>query len=83
MDNQVSTKEFLALLFGKCTDGCITITTLPDAKTEHIPVQQLDKAAELIAAHGRTSLLIGLHSVRFAPHDRAQPDATDNDGSCC
>ena len=53
MDNQVSTKEFLALLFGKCTDGCITITTLPDAKTEHIPVQQLDKAAELIAAHGR------------------------------
>ena len=55
MNNQVSTKEFLVLLFGKCTDGCITITTLPDARTEHIPVQQLDKAAEHIAVHGRTS----------------------------
>ena len=55
MNNQVSTKEFLVLLFGKCTDGCITITTLPDARTEHIPVQQLDKVAEHIAVHGRTS----------------------------
>ena len=55
MNNQVSTKEFLVLLFGKCTDGCITITTLPDARTEHIPVQQLDQVAEHIAVHGRTS----------------------------
>lgn len=41
----ITTKDFLQLLFGKCTEGCITITTLPGSRNEHIPVTELNKAA--------------------------------------
>lgn len=48
----ITTKDFLQMLYGKCTDGCITITTLPDSRNEHIPVTELDKAAERIKVLG-------------------------------
>lgn len=44
----ITTKDFLQMLYGKCTEGRITITTLPDSRNEHIPVTELDKAAEHI-----------------------------------
>ena len=48
----ITTKDFLQQLFGECTEGCITITTLPDSRNEHIPVTELDKAAERIKMLG-------------------------------
>ena len=51
----VTTKDFLQLLFGKCTEGCITITTLPGSRNEHIPVQELDRAAEQIMKYGMSA----------------------------
>lgn len=48
----ITTKDFLQMLYGKCTEGCITITTLPDSRNEHIPVTELDKAAERIKMLG-------------------------------
>ena len=42
----ITTRDFLQMLYGKCTEGCITVTTLPDSRNEHIPVTELDKAAE-------------------------------------
>ena len=48
----ITTKDFLQMLYGKCTEGCITITTLPDSRNEHIPVTELDKAAERIKVLG-------------------------------
>lgn len=44
----ITTRDFLQMLYGKCTEGCITITTLPDSRNEHISVTELDKAAERI-----------------------------------
>lgn len=52
----VTTKDFLQLLFGKCTEGCITITTLPGSRNEHIPVQELDRTAEQIMECGITNV---------------------------
>ena len=43
------------MLYGKCTEGCITITTLPDSRNEHIPVTELDKAAERIKVLGTSA----------------------------
>ena len=40
----ITTKDFLQMMYGKCKDGCITITTLPDSKNEHISVTELNKA---------------------------------------
>lgn len=51
----VTTKNFLQLLFGKCTEGCITITTLPGSRNEHIPVQELDRVAEQIMKFGMSA----------------------------
>lgn len=51
----VTTKDFLQLLFGKCTEGCITITTLPGSRNEHIPVRELDRAAEQIVKYGMSA----------------------------
>ena len=51
----ITTKEFLKMLYGKCTKGCITITTLPDSRNEHIPVTELDKAAERIKVLGTSA----------------------------
>ena len=55
MKNNITTKEFLQMLYGKCTEGCITITTLPDSRNEHIPVTELDKAAERIKVLGASA----------------------------
>ena len=43
------------MLYGKCTEGCITITTLPDSRNEHISVTELDKAAERIKVLGTSA----------------------------
>lgn len=51
----ITTKDFLQMLYGKCTEGCITITTLPDSRNEHIPVTELDKAAERIKVLGTSA----------------------------
>ena len=51
----VTPKDFLQLLFGKCTEGCITITTLPGSRNEHIPVRELDRAAEQIVKYGMSA----------------------------
>ena len=51
----ITTKDFLQMLYGKCTEGCITITTLPDSRNEHIPVTELDKAAERIKELGTSA----------------------------
>ena len=51
----ITTKDFLQMLYGKCTEGCITITTLPDSRNEHIPVTELDKAAERIKVLGASA----------------------------
>lgn len=50
-----TTRDFLKMLYGKCTEGCITITTLPDSRNEHIPVTELDKAAERIKVLGASA----------------------------
>lgn len=50
-----TTRDFLKMLYGKCTEGCITITTLPDSRNEHIPVTELDKAAERIKVLGTSA----------------------------
>ena len=50
-----TTRDFLKMLYGKCTEGCVTITTLPDSRNEHIPVTELDKAAELIKVLGTSA----------------------------
>ena len=46
-------KKYLTDLYRGCKDGCITITTLPDCKNEHIPVEDIDRAAQLIEALGQ------------------------------
>ena len=51
----ITTKDFLQMLYGKCTEGCITITTLPDSRNEHISVTELDKAAERIKVLGTSA----------------------------
>lgn len=51
----ITTRDFLQMLYGKCTEGCITITTLPDSRNEHIPVTELDKAAERIKVLGTSA----------------------------
>ena len=51
----ITTRDFLQTLYGKCTEGCITITTLPDSRNEHIPVTELDKAAERIKVLGTSA----------------------------
>ena len=51
----ITTKDFLQMLYGKCTEGCITIMTLPDSRNEHIPVTELDKAAERIKVFGTSA----------------------------
>ena len=59
----ITTKEFLQMLYGKCTEGCITIMTLPGAVNEHIPVTELDKAAErikVLGAHANTYYCVAL-----------------------
>lgn len=48
----ITNAEFLKMLFGGCTDGFVTVTTLPGPRTEHIPVRELEKAAERITALG-------------------------------
>ena len=48
----ITAKDFLQMLYGKCTEGRITITTLPDSRNEHIPVTELDEAAEHIKVLG-------------------------------
>ena len=51
----ITTRDFLQMLCGKCTEGCITITTLPDSRNEHISVTELDKAAERIKVLGTSA----------------------------
>lgn len=51
----ITTRDFLQMLYGKCTEGCITITTLPDSRNEHISVTELDKAAERIKVLGTSA----------------------------
>lgn len=51
----ITTRYFLQMLYGKCTEGCITVTTLPDSRNEHIPVTELDKAAERIKVLGTSA----------------------------
>ena len=51
----ITTRDFLQMLYGKCTEGCITITTPPDSRNEHIPVTELDKAAERIKVLGTSA----------------------------
>ena len=46
-------KEFLSQLYQGCSDGCITITTLPDRRNIHLPVTEIDKAADLIQTLGQ------------------------------
>lgn len=63
----ITTKEFLQMLYGKCTEGCITITTLPGAVNEHIPVTEPDKVAECIKVLGtHANPITVLHCVRRA-----------------
>jgi hypothetical protein len=51
----ITTRDFLQMLCGKCAEGCITITTLPDSRNEHISVTELDKAAERIKVLGTSA----------------------------
>ena len=51
----ITTKDFLQMLYGKCKEGCITITTLPGAVNEHIPITELNKAAERIKMLGTSA----------------------------
>lgn len=55
MEKKITTIEFLKMLFGGCKEGCITLTTLPGARTEHIPVSQLDTAADRITTLGASA----------------------------
>ena len=66
----ITTRDFLQMLYGKCTEGCITITTLPDSRNEHISVTELDKAAERIKVLGTPvpTPIIALHCVRKGCH---------------
>ncbi len=73
MKNNITTKEFLQLMYGKCVDGCITITTLPDSRNEHIPVTELERAAERIKELGtrtNTYYCVALRQEGLAPYIR-------------
>lgn len=48
----MSTLDFLKALYGKCTDGCLTVTELPSRVSRHIPVTELGSAADRITALG-------------------------------
>ncbi|MCR5088085.1 MAG: DUF927 domain-containing protein [Oscillospiraceae bacterium] len=68
-----TTKQFLADLFQGCTDGKITITTLPGAHCIHLPVAEVDKAAELIERLGQkqnTYYNLALRKDGLSDHNR-------------
>ncbi|MBQ9662310.1 MAG: DUF927 domain-containing protein [Oscillospiraceae bacterium] len=50
-----TTQQFLRDLFHGCADGNITVTTLPGARCIHLPVAEVDKAAEVIERLGKES----------------------------
>lgn len=45
--SETTIKQFFSDLYHDCTDGCITLMTLPDQHCYHVPVMEADKAAAL------------------------------------
>lgn len=47
-------KDFLKEMYRGCTDGCITVSTLPDRRNIHFPVTEIDAAAKAIESLGQS-----------------------------
>ena len=57
----ISTEAFLQELYHDCEDGCITVTTLPDGRNQHISVTDIERAAGIIRNQGsRTNTYYGM-----------------------
>lgn len=70
----MNTHDFLETLFGGCDNGNITITTLPSKKNYHIPVAEIDRAAEIISSHQNENIFYGtaLRNDGLAPSTRGK-----------